>query len=149
MTIDKYCRICYDNEKFGKMIRPCNCKGSIEYVHISCLNSWREYKTMFSKEYIKCMLCNTEYKFEEYSVMKEKVINLLKYDIVKIIITSIIMFSIKQIIDYFIINLYPIEYISNKIIITFFIEVYINYKIIDKIKQFTKKLEHREIIDID
>ena len=37
------CKICFEesNEILGELISPCNCSGSIKYVHIPCLNKWR------------------------------------------------------------------------------------------------------------
>ncbi|GES92501.1 RING finger domain protein [Rhizophagus clarus] len=52
----KFCKICQESEesdsedsiasysetyKKGKLISPCKCKGSLQYVHIGCLNQWR------------------------------------------------------------------------------------------------------------
>ena len=34
-------RICFSpQESKNKLIKPCNCKGSMEYVHESCINQW-------------------------------------------------------------------------------------------------------------
>lgn len=37
----KNCRICFESENEGILIKPCNCKGTIAYVHRTCLNNWR------------------------------------------------------------------------------------------------------------
>ncbi|CAI2170149.1 185_t:CDS:2 [Funneliformis geosporum] len=52
----KYCKICQESEssssqeesvtdcssyRKGKLISPCKCKGSLQYVHLGCLNQWR------------------------------------------------------------------------------------------------------------
>lgn len=34
------CRICLEDDKLNNLINPCLCKGSIQYVHKTCLNSW-------------------------------------------------------------------------------------------------------------
>ena len=35
------CRICYSNEEVDdRLIKPCNCKGSMENVHEKCINKW-------------------------------------------------------------------------------------------------------------
>ena len=52
------CRICLVEEKISKkFISPCNCKGSIKYVHSSCFEMYIEMKYHF-----KCPICNTNYK---------------------------------------------------------------------------------------
>lgn len=35
-----FCRVCY--KKDGVLIQPCNCKGSMAYIHSSCLGRWLE-----------------------------------------------------------------------------------------------------------
>lgn len=38
------CRICFDSEdggEDGKLFRPCNCKGTMAWIHTECLNKWR------------------------------------------------------------------------------------------------------------
>lgn len=52
------CRICRDNY-IENLIQPCNCKGSIAYIHKECLDAW--VKT--SKMRI-CELCSTEYNID-------------------------------------------------------------------------------------
>lgn len=35
------CRICFSPEEdANRLIKPCNCKGSMEYVHERCINQW-------------------------------------------------------------------------------------------------------------
>ncbi|KAH7648424.1 Ssm4 ring finger fused to a forkhead associated (FHA) domain (apicomplexan specific architecture) [Cryptosporidium bovis] len=50
-TQTKCCRICLSddgdgfnssNEPFNPLICPCDCKGSLEYVHLQCLRTWLE-----------------------------------------------------------------------------------------------------------
>jgi hypothetical protein len=47
-THSKYCRICFEDECNEYLISPCKCKGSIKFVHSSCLSEW-----VFSKNSIK------------------------------------------------------------------------------------------------
>ena len=38
----KSCRVCMENgEGKSKMIAPCKCKGSIQWIHRHCLDTWR------------------------------------------------------------------------------------------------------------
>ena len=46
----------YDNP----LIRPCKCKGSMMYVHIDCLNRWRELSPR-QESYVACDLCGYRY----------------------------------------------------------------------------------------
>ena len=40
---EKICRICYeDNEDVSKLLSPCACSGSMEYIHKHCLIKWIE-----------------------------------------------------------------------------------------------------------
>eukprot|EP00494_Astrolonche_serrata_P004134 UN04145 len=36
----------------GKLFSPCKCKGSVGYVHVNCLNRWRQLAS--SKNYYSC-----------------------------------------------------------------------------------------------
>eukprot|EP00440_Ansanella_granifera_P054432 gb/GFBE01059001.1/.p1 GENE.gb/GFBE01059001.1/~~gb/GFBE01059001.1/.p1 ORF type:complete len:373 (+),score=38.73 gb/GFBE01059001.1/:1-1119(+) len=43
---ERQCRICMSqdddsNEGLGRLVEPCNCRGSMRYVHTGCLRSWR------------------------------------------------------------------------------------------------------------
>lgn len=54
---DYKCRICMgvgDNEE--QMCSPCECSGSITYIHVTCLKEWIK-----EKRSIKCELCGSDY----------------------------------------------------------------------------------------
>lgn len=34
------CRICHNGDSFERLITPCNCKGTLGYVHRHCLENW-------------------------------------------------------------------------------------------------------------
>lgn len=46
------CRICQTNTAHENLISPCNCKGTLAYVHLSCLERWLNQS---SRSY--CELC--------------------------------------------------------------------------------------------
>lgn len=48
----------------GKLIVPCQCKGTMKYVHRGCLNVWRMNSTR-RDSYYKCEQCFSTYKFGE------------------------------------------------------------------------------------
>jgi len=52
------CRICLESE--GQLIAPCHCKGTIQYVHPTCLQTWRRTSAN-SKSFHMCELCNYHY----------------------------------------------------------------------------------------
>ncbi|CAG8789727.1 8008_t:CDS:1 [Dentiscutata erythropus] len=69
----KFCKICHESEVIeeeegggpyikDKLISPCKCKGSLQYVHIGCLNQWRASSTRKDSSY-QCEVCKYEYKF--------------------------------------------------------------------------------------
>ena len=58
------CRFCHDDADVGELICPCNCKGSMKYVHSECLRKWRLYS---GKKYT-CMICQTRYHFSPNNI---------------------------------------------------------------------------------
>ncbi|KAI5172481.1 hypothetical protein PAEPH01_1757 [Pancytospora epiphaga] len=65
------CRICYSHENpftnDSDLISPCACKGSLKYVHSTCLKHWR-YKGSIFSEVKACEQCLTA-----YSAMAEEI----------------------------------------------------------------------------
>ena len=64
------CRICYcdDVEIDSPLIIPCNCSGTMRYIHFSCLQTWlkskivvkstiNDYCASYSLKQIECELC--------------------------------------------------------------------------------------------
>lgn len=54
------CRICLDQDHRLQMISPCNCKGTSEYVHKSCLSKWR---SIDGASRFRCEICQSHYRF--------------------------------------------------------------------------------------
>ncbi|XP_015914081.1 E3 ubiquitin-protein ligase MARCHF2 [Parasteatoda tepidariorum] len=50
---NQMCRICYSGPSRERLLRPCKCKGTIEYVHRNCLERWLE-----TTNYEACELCH-------------------------------------------------------------------------------------------
>ena len=51
------CRICFDDENPDTFVEPCHCKGSMQFVHIKCLEKW------ISTSGIKiCTICKYKYQ---------------------------------------------------------------------------------------
>lgn len=61
-----FCRICLDG---GSIIRPlkipCQCTGSMAYVHKDCLSTWRCHFHKAHEKHQKCAVCKTPYKWRE------------------------------------------------------------------------------------
>ena len=76
MNTDSYmCRICLDEEDtLDELISPCRCSGSSKYVHIDCLQKWRNTSRGQRGENI-CMECHTEYIIRK-THDRESVINI-------------------------------------------------------------------------
>lgn len=50
------CRYCLSNDYQPFMVSPCNCNGSVKYVHISCLYKWH-----MMKKTLYCPTCKMQY----------------------------------------------------------------------------------------
>nr|CAH7725035.1 unnamed protein product [Callosobruchus chinensis] len=57
--ISVLCRICYDGDKDEELIQPCSCKGTVAFVHKSCLETW-----LGESNTTACELCHTTFKTE-------------------------------------------------------------------------------------
>ena len=61
------CRIWYSNEedKSSKLIWPCECKGTIRFVHNNCIQQWARIaaiNTSNSMESLRCEICHAIFK---------------------------------------------------------------------------------------
>lgn len=56
----KVCRICFDDENKEDLISPCGCKGTMQFVHKECLNSWLA-NNKSDKRYFQCNECKKDY----------------------------------------------------------------------------------------
>lgn len=56
------CRFCLDSGETPKnpLISPCSCKGSVEFIHLVCLNKWRIQNPERNRE--ACNLCSVAYR---------------------------------------------------------------------------------------
>eukprot|EP00166_Cyanidium_caldarium_P002991 ctg_287.g209 len=53
---EKFCRICHDTEP-NELLRPCDCTGTLAYVHRECLEKWLQQVTQY-----KCEICGKQYR---------------------------------------------------------------------------------------
>ena len=64
---DQLCRACLDFETpENKMLSPCKCTGSIEYIHEECLKKWILSKSSDPKS-SSCEICQHEFKMEVHT----------------------------------------------------------------------------------
>lgn len=82
------CRFCYDEVRTGpgdaekQAVAPCACKGSVEYVHVACLQRWRatallsgatgEGSAQAIARAFKCNICGEEYDRAKVPVPKQE-----------------------------------------------------------------------------
>ncbi|KAF7347896.1 RING-CH-type domain-containing protein [Mycena venus] len=63
---DRQCRICLcgteEEAALGRLIKPCLCKGSISFVHLKCLQRWRNSSASQSA-FFSCPQCHYKYRF--------------------------------------------------------------------------------------
>eukprot|EP01089_Gocevia_fonbrunei_P009547 TRINITY_DN2187_c0_g1_i1.p1 TRINITY_DN2187_c0_g1~~TRINITY_DN2187_c0_g1_i1.p1 ORF type:complete len:311 (-),score=36.70 TRINITY_DN2187_c0_g1_i1:23-955(-) len=58
---ERVCRNCHDSEPTEELIAPCNCNGSIKWVHRSCLDEWRAVSPN-PTSFAHCDVCQFEYQ---------------------------------------------------------------------------------------
>lgn len=90
---DKQCRFCFDDLETNenKLIIPCNCIGSIKYIHQLCLIRWILKNTNIN--YI-CSLCKSQYNINLLNYIETPIYNI---DNIRILfrdgITSYLVFN--------------------------------------------------------
>ncbi|KAJ5693428.1 hypothetical protein N7462_002851 [Penicillium macrosclerotiorum] len=60
-------RVVYESTdpELGRLLRPCNCKGSSRYVHEGCLQTWRHADPRYGRRnYWQCPTCGFQYRLE-------------------------------------------------------------------------------------
>ena len=61
----RQCRICFESGSDGEqgpLFRPCICRGSMAWVHMECLDTWRK-SSVNPRSFYRCEACLFEYKF--------------------------------------------------------------------------------------
>ncbi|CAI2183089.1 7113_t:CDS:2 [Funneliformis geosporum] len=70
---DKMCRICFagseEEDNLGRLISPCQCKGTMRYVHVECLNHWR-LQSQKQTSFFQCDECKYKYAFRRTTMAK-------------------------------------------------------------------------------
>jgi hypothetical protein len=86
------CRICLgEEEDDNPIISPCNCTGSVKFIHLNCIKEWLEGKkhkkeTPFVNSYIwrglECEICKAFYQ-DQITLSSGRIVSLLNFDIHK------------------------------------------------------------------
>ena len=99
---ERLCKICLDDEEtqnMGKLITPCQCSGSVRFVHDECLKTWIISKKM-DLEKTSCELCKIKFtmkiaytlKFYPKLILQEGLMSFLSCICLSILL--IILFAI-------------------------------------------------------
>ena len=91
--LPKICRICYVEEEpvsdfENPLVQPCNCTGSLRYIHLNCLKTWLNTKSckkifsnsnysMFLVRPVECEICKN--KFPDFIKHKEMFYEILDF----------------------------------------------------------------------
>ena len=91
--LPKICRICYgeeepDSDFDNPLVQPCNCSGSLRFIHLNCLKTWLNTKScnkilsnsnysMFLVRSVECEICKT--KFPDFVKHKEMFYEILDF----------------------------------------------------------------------
>lgn len=62
---EELCRVCRGGHESGPLMRPCRCKGSIEFCHEDCLSSW-----LAVSRGSRCELCKHPFRWEKSGPFK-------------------------------------------------------------------------------
>ncbi|KAJ7125657.1 hypothetical protein C8R43DRAFT_1029830 [Mycena crocata] len=68
----RQCRICLagpEETELGRLIKPCLCKGSISFVHLKCLQQWRNSSPAQTARFFKCPQCHYSYRFARTRIL--------------------------------------------------------------------------------
>lgn len=77
---DLFCRICYEEEdkEDNPLLQPCNCHGSMKYIHLNCLKQWLKTNTFII--YDNNELCKTiKFKEAKCELCQEKLPDFLQH----------------------------------------------------------------------
>jgi len=56
-----YVLFVFEGPEEGRMFSPCLCRGSMQLVHVACLNQWRR-SSANPRSYYQCEQCNYRYQ---------------------------------------------------------------------------------------
>jgi E3 ubiquitin-protein ligase DOA10 len=91
------CRFCFasSSTKQNPLIEPCECRGSIRFVHQHCLNRWRKMDPARNAQL--CLLCLEPYRLEgfvSYEIIpsQARILILLRYPMLLCLVVNYLAF---------------------------------------------------------
>ena len=63
MASEPLCRICTEGAEAGRLVRPCDCTGSVGVIHETCLCRWIESRS--GEDRLVCEICGARYRVRE------------------------------------------------------------------------------------
>ena len=70
---DSQCRICLENGEEEELINICQCKGSVKYVHKTCISSWVNSFPPNHDKHLKCQLCRTNFNLDMLDIQSSEI----------------------------------------------------------------------------
>ncbi|KAK7064290.1 RING-CH-type domain-containing protein [Favolaschia claudopus] len=92
---DRQCRICLagvEETSLGRLIKPCLCKGSISFVHVKCLQRWRNSSASQSA-FFSCPQCHYKYRFARTQIVGIATNPVVVASISTILFTALVILS--------------------------------------------------------
>ena len=73
-----FCRVCFgeaepERKVHGHLVAPCNCTGSVKYMHLYCLRTWQATQRAqgrHNKAHL-CELCGCKYELPQQIIKQE------------------------------------------------------------------------------
>ena len=106
---DRFCRICAElNEETNQLISPCNCKGTLKYVHQNCLK-----KSIEITRRLNCSICKSNFKHIRIGVKLPKGLKYTSSNSFKVMFYLVLIISL-IVNDFFILHR-AVEFYFNRI----------------------------------
>ena len=75
MNVQKVCRICFETTNQNEMLSPCDCSGTMAYIHSNCLKNWIQ-----TKNEVICDICKQKWRGVTIFTKNKNFIDYLKAD---------------------------------------------------------------------
>jgi hypothetical protein len=103
---EKTCRFCLESTTTEKnqLVSPCNCKGSIEYIHTKCLLRWRI--SNLNNIINNCSICKSYFNiplflnFENTKIITDNIVNFMKNGFLFFILFNYIFIILMKIVKW-------------------------------------------------
>ena len=117
MDAERECRICGDSsDAESKLFSPCRCRGTMKYIHVHCLMTWRATSANRHSKY-RCDQCLYEYRLSRiwYAGLLAHPLTVSAVSLLSILISvSLVAYFIK----YALLLLFGLKYGGNALALT-------------------------------